>query len=197
MNQKLPARIVVYRDGVSEGQIRHVYEVELGRMKAAIDSVLNESKSESVIKWTFIIVTKRIRARFFLEKNKKIINPHRGTVVDRDVTRKERFDFYLISQSVRRGTVCPTMYNVIEDTTGWEPQHQQHLAYKLCYLYFNWAVSMMIRFSGIISLILFHPIKGLVSVPAPCQYAHKLAYLTGTSLHEEAHDRLRPLLFYL
>jgi len=51
-----------------------------------------------------------------------------------------RYDFFLVSQSVRQGTVAPTHYNVIHDTTGLKPDHMQRLAYKLCHLYYNWPV---------------------------------------------------------
>lgn len=57
------------------------------------------------------------------------------------------------------GNVSPTHYNAIYDTTGLKPNHMQRLSYKLTDLYFNW--------------------PGTVRVPAPCQYAHKLAFLAG------------------
>ena len=59
-----------------------------------------------------------------------------------------------MSQSVRQGTVNPTSYNVVEDTSGLKPEHLQKLTYKLTHLYYNW--------------------PGTVRVPAPCQYAHKV-----------------------
>ena len=46
----------------------------------------------------------------------------------------------MVSQSVRQGTVAPTHYNVIHDTTQLKPDHMQRLAYKLCHLYYNWPV---------------------------------------------------------
>ena len=64
-----------------------------------------------------------------------------GTVVDQHVTRKEWYDFFLVSQSVRQGTVTPTHYNVINDSTGLKPDHMQRLTYKLTHLYYNWPVS--------------------------------------------------------
>ncbi|XP_074601974.1 piwi-like protein 1 [Brevipalpus obovatus] len=174
LNGQLPDRLIVYRDGVGEGQINYVYDFEMAQIKSALDKLIGPGK----IKWSFIIVTKRINARFFLKVDAKSIeNPPPGTVVDTVVTRKERYDFYLISQSVRKGTVNPTMYNIIGDSTDWQPHHHQQLAYKLCHLYFNWA--------------------GTITVPAPCQYAHKLAFLTGTSLHREPHAKLSNFLFYL
>lgn len=52
-----------------------------------------------------------------------------------------RYDFFLVSQSVRQGTVTPTHFNVIFDTSGLRPDHMQRLTYKLCHLYYNWPVS--------------------------------------------------------
>ena len=88
-----------------------------------------------------------------------------------------RYDFFLISQSVRQGTVNPTSYNVIEDTSGLRPDHIQKLTYKLTHLYYNW--------------------PGTVRVPAPCQYAHKLAFLVGQSLHRKPREELADLLYFL
>lgn len=146
LNGKLPDRLIVYRDGVGEGQIAYVYDFEMAQIKSALDKLIEPGK----IKWSFIIVTKRVNARFFQKIDAKTIeNPPPGTVVDTVVTRKERYDFYLISQSVREGTVNPTMYNIIGDNTDWKPIHHQQLAYKLCHLYFNWAVSINFHFLAI------------------------------------------------
>ncbi len=46
-------------------------------------------------------------------------NPPSGTVVDDVVTLPERFDFFLVSQSVRQGTVNPTSYNIIHNDNKW------------------------------------------------------------------------------
>ncbi len=51
-----------------------------------------------------------------------------------------RYDFFLVSQSVRQGTVSPTSYNVIYDSTTFKVNHIQSLTYKLTHLYFNWQV---------------------------------------------------------
>lgn len=88
-----------------------------------------------------------------------------------------RYDFFLVSQSVRQGTISPTNYNVLHDSSGLSADRMQRLTYKMCHLYFNWS--------------------GTVSVPAPCQYAHKLAYLTGVALNEHAPMKLQDVLWYL
>lgn len=139
LNKALPDRVVIYRDGVGEGQIEHVYEYEVGQIKKVFSDL---GPSAANIKLAFIIVTKRINARFFEKINNHYENPQPGTIVDNTVTRRERYDFFLISQSVRQGTVAPTMYNIIEDTTTWQPKHHQMLAYKMTHLYYNWPVSL-------------------------------------------------------
>lgn len=54
-----------------------------------------------------------------------------------------RYDFYIVSQAVRSGSVAPTHYNVIHDTSGLKPDHMQRLAYKLCHMYYNWQVCLL------------------------------------------------------
>lgn len=169
---KLPDRVIIYRDGVGDGQLEHVYKTDLKKITEAMDAI------ESNIKLTMIIVNKRIGARFYLRRNDgAFVNPQPGTTVDHTVTRKERYDFFLISQSTRQGTITPTYYNIIHDESGLNPEVQQKLAFKLCSLYFNWV--------------------GTVRVPAPCQYAHKLAMLCGEHLHGEPNAVLDSKLHFL
>jgi len=104
-------------------------------------------------------------------------NPPPGTVVDSGCVHKDWYDFFLVSQSVRQGTVTPTHYHVVYDTTGIAPDYIQMLTYKMCHLYYNWA--------------------GTIRVPAPCQNAHKVAYLAGKSLHKAPGQKLSHLLYYL
>ena len=39
--------------------------------------------------------------------------------------------------------------------------------------------------------------QGTIRVPAPCQYAHKLAFLVGQSLHKDPDLALADKLFFL
>jgi hypothetical protein len=59
-----------------------------------------------------------------------------------------RYDFFLVSQSVRQGTVSPTSYNVISDNLGLGPDKLQRLTYKLTHLYFNWSVSIALSLAA-------------------------------------------------
>lgn len=107
-------------------------------IRAAVDFTLLSLSPKTAV----IIVTKRINNRFFEPQRDGLGNPLPGTVVDTVVTRPEWYDFFLVSQSVRQGTVSPTHYNVVHDSSGMSPNHLQRLTYKLCHLYYNWPVSM-------------------------------------------------------
>lgn len=89
-------------------------------------------------------MTKRINTRLFERQGGNYRNPIPGTIADTEITRPEWYDFFLVSQSVRQGTVSPTHYNVIYDTTGLKPDHVQRLTYKLTHLYYNWPVSELL-----------------------------------------------------
>ena len=69
--------------------------------------------------------------RFFAKYDNEFANPTPGTVVDSVVTLPERYDFFLVSQSVGQGTVNPTSFNVIHDKSGLQPKHLQMLSFKV------------------------------------------------------------------
>lgn len=172
-NGSLPEKVIVYRDGVGDGQLDAVYHQEIPQINKAIFEGGGEEYRPAV---AFIVVKKRINARFFTKRGQPG-NPPPGTVIDSVATKPMWYDFFLISQSVRQGTVGPTHYNVLWDMTGLKPDHMQRLSYKLTHLYYNW--------------------QGTIRVPAPCQYAHKLAFLSGQSLHRPFAQALADKLFFL
>ncbi|KAF1770856.1 hypothetical protein GCK72_002680 [Caenorhabditis remanei] len=183
-NNTLPTRLILYRDGAGDGQIPYIKNTEVKLVRDACDMVTQRAakinnKEHKPITLAFIIVTKRVNMRILKQgaSSNTAINPDPGTVVDTVVTRPERMDFYLVPQFVNQGTVTPVSYNIIYDDTGLGPDKQQQLAFKLCHLYYNW--------------------QGTVRVPAPCQYAHKLAFLTAQSLHGDSDEQLRDKLFFL
>lgn len=173
MNNCYPEKIIIYRDGVSDGQLALVKEHEIPQIEKAFQMIdANYRPSIAVI-----IVKKRGNTRFFAKGRGDLVNPPCGSIIDTVVTRAEWFDFYLISQCVTQGTVNPTHYNIIHDTIGLKAEHYQRLSYKLTHMYYNW--------------------PGTIRVPSTCQYAHKLAFLVGQSLHKEHHSSLCNKLFYL
>jgi len=181
-----PENIIFYRDGVAENQLGLIMEFET---KTIIDQLKTIEGYD--FKFAEIIVTKRIDDRFFTNEGaqggrpggrggsepKNFANPPAGTVVAEKVV-SDNFDFFLVSQNVNQGTCTPTHYNVIYDTTGLSQDVFWQLTYNQCYNYYNW--------------------NGGVRVPAPCQYAHKLAYLVGQTIQsDEIHTKLDQYLYYL
>ena len=53
----------------------------------------------------FVVVQKRINTRIFLMAGKDCENPAPGTVLDHTVTKRDWYDFFLVSQHVGQGTV--------------------------------------------------------------------------------------------
>lgn len=171
-NSVVPHQIFIYRDGISQGQLDNIREEELKGIKTVLADFSIDAKG-TLPKLTYILVNKRDSARFFQAGN----NPCSGTVIDKVVTRPFRYDYYIVSQSVREGTVAPTYYDVIFDQIKLSPDVMQTMTYMLCHMYFNW--------------------PGTIRVPAPCQYARKHAQLVALSLHAKAKEQLEDKLFFL
>ncbi|XP_069895705.1 piwi-like protein 4 [Dipodomys merriami] len=170
-NHYLPARIIVYRDGVEDGQLQTILECEVPQLLNSI----RESSPNSRL--SMVVVRKRCMTWFLTKVGYTLKNPILGTVVDSEATHPEWYDFYLVSQTAHNGTINPTYYNIIYDDNGLNPDHIQRLTFKLCHLYYNR--------------------QGLISVPAPCQYAHKLTFLVAESIHKEPSLGLADCLFYI
>ena len=62
------------------------------------------------------MVQKRINTRIFHQVGKELDNPPPGTILDHTVTKRDFYDFFLVSQHVGQGTVSPTHYVVIHDS---------------------------------------------------------------------------------
>jgi len=173
VNHTLPERIVLFRDGVGDGDMRNVSEFEVPQLS----EVFPHFGEAYQPKLTVIICQKRINTRLFARQGERLDNPPPGSIMDHTVTRRDKYDFFLVSQHVRQGTVSPTHYVVIHDESGWDPDKVQKLTYKMTHLYYNW--------------------PGTVRVPAPCQYAHKLAYQVGQNIRKDPSQHLCDRLFYL
>ncbi|XP_050457731.1 piwi-like protein Siwi [Cataglyphis hispanica] len=169
-NKALPSRIVVYRDGVGDGQIPQVMEHEVVQIRKSLDVLYG---GPNKYKMAFIIVTKRLNTRFFFNND----NPEAGTVVDDIITSPIKYDFFIVSQHIRQGTISPTSYSVIYDNLGLDADKIQRMTYKLTHMYYN--------------------CSNTVRVPAPCHYAHKLAFLVSRFIHRSPDSQLQNSLYFL
>ncbi|MCI4392876.1 hypothetical protein PGIGA_G00150980 [Pangasianodon gigas] len=172
VNHSFPEKIVIYRDGVSDGQLKTVELYEIPQILKCFETFPNYEP-----KLAFIVVQKRINTTLYAYGGDRFGTPPPGTVLDHTVTHREWVDFYLMAHSIRQGCGFPTHYISIYNTANLTPDHLQRLTFKMCHLYWNW--------------------PGTIRVPAPCKYAHKLAYLSAQYLHSEPAIQLCDKLYFL
>lgn len=116
---QLPENILVYRDGVSEGQYHIVLDKEMPLLREACDEVYPAIAKNPAI--SIIIAGKRHSTRFYptsTDKQKmdeRSSNPKHGTVVDRGITEPRIWDFFLQAHAAPQGTARPAHYIVIHD----------------------------------------------------------------------------------
>ncbi|GLJ44154.1 hypothetical protein SUGI_0921230 [Cryptomeria japonica] len=153
-----PARIIFYRDGVSDCQFYQVLLYELDAIRKACASL--EPNYQPPV--TFVVVQKRHHTRLFANnhKNRNTIdrsgNILPGTVVDTKICHPNEFDFYLCSHAGIQGTSRPAHYHVLWDENNFTADGMQSLTNNLCYTYARCTRS--------------------VSIVPPAYYAHLAAF---------------------
>jgi eukaryotic translation initiation factor 2C len=93
--KNLPERVLVFRDGVSEGQFDKVIVEELPQIKEAFRKVYKNGPQPKLM---ICICGKRHHARFYPTDSSEATrngNTKPGTVVDKGIGDVYRFDFYL------------------------------------------------------------------------------------------------------
>ncbi|KAJ5698606.1 hypothetical protein N7462_000611 [Penicillium macrosclerotiorum] len=147
---KYPENIVIYRDGVSEGQYDLVIDKELPLLKAACRALYPASDTKnSLPRLAIIVVGKRHNTRFYPTSEDtadRSMNPVAGTVVDRGISEARHWDFYLQAHAALQGTARPAHYFTVWDEI-FAPLHPgttpgagaadklQDLTHKMCYLF--------------------------------------------------------------
>ncbi|GLB39886.1 putative argonaute family protein [Lyophyllum shimeji] len=134
---RLPQRILVYRDGVSEGQFAIVVDEELPAIKMAFKK-FDTAQAPYRPKLTIVICGKRHHTRFYpteAENADHNGNPKAGTVVDRGVTAVYLFDFFLQAHGGLQGTTRPTHYYVVRDEIGFKADELQGLTNAVSYMF--------------------------------------------------------------
>lgn len=142
--KKLPQNILIYRDGVSEGQYNMVLTEELESIRKACKSVYKKDQPNI----TILVGGKRHNTRFFPTRQTdmdRTSNCPNGTVVDRGITRPIYWDFFLQAQSPLQGSARSAHYVVIHDEIftnealrkfiGNNPSDAiQELTHNICYM---------------------------------------------------------------
>ncbi|KAJ2922390.1 hypothetical protein H1R20_g14704, partial [Candolleomyces eurysporus] len=136
-NKVLPERILIYRDGVSEGQFKIVIEEELPKIREAVRKFDQATKKYTPV-ITIVVCGKRHHTRFYPTEagdGDQNGNPKPGTVVDRGVTAIYHFDFFLQAHGGLQGTTRPTHYYVVHDEIGFQPDPLQKLTNAVSYMF--------------------------------------------------------------
>lgn len=140
---KYPVNIILYRDGVSEGQYDQVLKLELPSIQKAVTQLYPPKHTPKI---SIIIVGKRHHTRFYpiddKDKDRKQ-NTKSGLVVDRGVTQHSHWDFFLQAHTALQGTVKPAHYYVIYDEIfktlkpgfGNAADALEQVTHSLCYLF--------------------------------------------------------------
>ena len=140
-NKSLPKKIVIYRDGVSEGQYQRVLEEELPPFQEAFKRRYGAEKNWPKV--AVIIVGKRHHTRFYPTKREDTdwdgqrgsYNPKPGTIVDRGIANKTYHEFWMQAHRGLQGTARPAHYVVIKDEINIEADQLEQFTHKLCYLF--------------------------------------------------------------
>lgn len=125
--------IIMFRDGVSEGQFDQVMQVEINALRRSIAEYDPAWKPRI----TYIIVTKRHHARFFPKKGQgdRSGNIMPGTVIDTGITSRTYYDFYLNSHAGIQGTSRPAKYTVLVDENNISVDSLQGFIFRLSHSY--------------------------------------------------------------
>ncbi|XP_071435063.1 piwi-like protein 2 [Pithys albifrons albifrons] len=172
LNHTLPLKIVVYRDGVSDSQLDTVLKYEVPQIQKSFSTFQNYQPSLVVL-----VVQKQLGTNFYSLMGKEFTSAPPGVVLDHTITSTDWNDFFLLAHHSRLGCCAPTRYILMCNSTNLSTEHLQRLTFKLCHLYWNWT--------------------GTIRIPAPCKYAHRLAFLAGQILHQEPSAHLSEKLFFL
>ncbi len=90
ISNKFPHRLIIYREGTSEGQFNSILENEVNPIRKSIENLKIDCKM------VVVVVNKRVNAKIFsVGDNIRIGGPISGTVVDKEIV--EPGSFLLVS----------------------------------------------------------------------------------------------------
>jgi len=154
---RMPETVIVFRDGVSDGQFEQVTNIELPAVKSALESL-----GFPEVKVAVVVCQKGHHTRLVYEErghggSMSYVNPCPGLCVDSNggdlsITSGWYNEFYLNSHTAIQGTAKPCKYSLVYDEIGLKIAELELLTYWTTYLYCRCNKS--------------------VSLAAPAYYAH-------------------------
>ncbi|GMR31067.1 hypothetical protein PMAYCL1PPCAC_01262 [Pristionchus mayeri] len=136
---KVPSQVIVYRGGVSEGQLPYIASEELAMFHEAFATLSPSYKPALVI----LSCSKEHNERFYHKVfptagpgQRVDTNLAPGLIVDRVAVNPELNEFYLQSHKALQGTAKATKYTLLHESTGKLSNDQiQHMTNALCHLH--------------------------------------------------------------
>ncbi|KAI0074057.1 Piwi-domain-containing protein [Panus rudis PR-1116 ss-1] len=172
--------VIVFRDGVSEGEHQQVQEQEV----QMIDKLLmdfSKTFKQPRVALTYLIVTKRHHVRFFPQhilnaastSGNQAANENcgAGLVIDDNIVQNKNHDFFLLSHQGLIGTSRPAHYFVLRNDMNASISALENVAYYLCHVYASATRS--------------------VSIPAPVYYADLACANANYHFNKAEADRLQ------
>jgi hypothetical protein len=203
---KYPEALIVYRDGVSEGQYNHVIDFEYKHIHGVCGQIYREEKQPPP-KITIVIVGKRHHTRFYPQNEQAADekgNPKPGTIVDRSITSQFLWEFYLQAHEAIQGTARPTHYVVVVDEFFGSTFSQEQNMPKRAKPYLN-AADVLEDFTHTLSYCLGRATRS-TAVCAPARLADKVcdrarcyiaAGVPADNEHLKIADDLKDTMFYI
>ncbi|KAK5114408.1 hypothetical protein LTR85_010230 [Meristemomyces frigidus] len=143
LHKKLPSKIILYRDGVSEGQYDQVLLQELPSFYKAFEKKYGAEKNWPKV--AVIVVGKRHHTRFYptsqkdadynAQRSKGSWNPLPGTIVDRHISGRIVREFWLQAHQGLQGTARPAHYVVLKDDVVFQADELETFTHNMCYLF--------------------------------------------------------------
>ncbi|MCJ1247072.1 hypothetical protein MMC30_004283 [Trapelia coarctata] len=215
-----PDNLLIYRDGVSEGQYDLVLQNELPLLRKACEDLYPPADTKKGLPHiTIIIVGKRHHTRFYPTTGTEADrsgNPKNGTVVDRGVTEAHNWDFFMQAHTALQGTARPAHYYIVLDEifTKRKPQPPfqnvadvlEDLTHNMCYLFGRATKAVSIcppaYYADIVCERARCYLSGLFDMPTPS--ATPAQSVAGEGVLPEAreedvkiHADLRDTMFYI
>uniref|UniRef100_A0A8R1DW79 Piwi domain-containing protein n=1 Tax=Caenorhabditis japonica TaxID=281687 RepID=A0A8R1DW79_CAEJA len=126
--KRLPSKIVVYRVGMGEGDIKRLKE-EIEEIRSTFDKIQPGYRPHLIV----IVAQKNSHTRVFparIEGHKAgEQNVPSGTCLDNGITSFGAEEFILVSQTPLIGTVRPCKYTILENDPKWTKNEISHLTY--------------------------------------------------------------------
>ncbi|KAI1080743.1 Piwi-domain-containing protein [Whalleya microplaca] len=211
---RLPENILVYRDGVSEGQYQLVLDNELPLLQQACkETYPPPEQKQGLPRITIVIVGKRHHTRFYPTSEENADNSSNcipGTVVDRGITEARNWDFFLQAHGALQGTVRPGHYFVVHDEIfrsqprggpGNVADTLEDVTQSLCYLFGRATRAVSIctpaYYADLVCERARCYLSGLFEVPDGSVTSGDTGGMGAQSGDVQIHPKLRDTMFYI